>query len=457
MARGFQPHLPILHLSRCFSGVPKIVAKRYAKDAVLLPSSNGDPILNLDGIEAFYSEYLKQKPQKRVLEGSIRFGFDWAEDVGVCEICLRDPVSGTVRKIKARYSFFYVWESHQWKILHHHSSILGAVEAKPAAIPSVLAGPMNTERVQNLFQFLQDAINTGDSDAVARRFTDDGLLLPLEVYESPKRGYHEIYNYMDEFLIGRPKMSKVDRIQVSVDPALPGLQTWAKDVGVLELTFKKDGSKLNARYSLDYVLDKDGVWKVSQFHITPLPQDWAQLRQKWTPSMVGRGAETSTTPSIGTEIDNTKHLPPKVTEDQVRGWFIEWNNAMATGDPKVVMNRYAKDAIMMTTMSQQPKTTAREISQFYRIFLWNRPQARQLESYVTLSSHWAKDVGVLEYSFSKSDGQLQKVRERYSFLYTFDEAAGWRIAHHHASVIPNGLAARSGAIHESSDNSQPFQ
>ncbi|KAL3914246.1 MAG: hypothetical protein SGARI_000227, partial [Bacillariaceae sp.] len=396
-------------------------------------------------------------PQKRVLESSIRVGFGWAEDVGLCEITLRDPVSGMARKIKARYSFVYVWEGHQWKILHHHSSILGAVAAKPVPAPSVSAGPMTPERVQNLFQLLQDAIDTGDSDAVARRFTDDGLLLPLEMYEQPVRGYHEIRDYMDEFLVGRPEVSKVERIQVSVDPEVPGHQTWAKDVGVLELTFKKDGSKLNARYSIDYVLDNDGVWKVFHFQLSPLPQDWAELRQSWTPSMVVRGAETSSTPSVGLEDPGPALMPPTVAEGQVRGWFVEWNTAMATGDPSVVMNRYAPDAVMMTTMSQQPKTTPQEIAQFYQMFLWNRPQAKQLESHVTLASHWAKDIGVLEYTMTKSDGQVQKVQERYSFLYTFDEAAGWRIAHHHASVMPGTLSGNSGAIRETNDGSQHFQ
>ena len=27
-------------------------------------------------------------------------------------------------KVKARYSFVYVWEDDEWKIAHHHSSVM---------------------------------------------------------------------------------------------------------------------------------------------------------------------------------------------------------------------------------------------------------------------------------------------------------------------------------------------
>jgi hypothetical protein len=141
--------------------VPKIVAKRYAQDAVLSPSSSVGPIMDAKGIEEYYASYLLQNPQKRILNGRIRIGHGWSEDAGICEITFRDPVLGTTRTVKARYSFVYVWESHQWKILHHHSSILGAVEATPRNAPSLSKGPMTTQRVHNLFQLLQDAWDIG--------------------------------------------------------------------------------------------------------------------------------------------------------------------------------------------------------------------------------------------------------------------------------------------------------
>ncbi|KAG7370753.1 calcium/calmodulin dependent protein kinase II association-domain containing protein [Nitzschia inconspicua] len=451
------------------TGAPKLVAKRYAKDAVLLPSTNGDPVMTAEAIEEFYADYLLQKPQKRVLEGRVRVGYGWSEDAGICEISLQDPVSGLNRKVKARYSFVYVWEGHQWKILQHHSSILGAVEASPMCVPSMSSGPMTTQRVENLFQLMQDAWEIRDADAVARRFVDDGLLMPLDVYEAPKRGFFEIRDYMEEFLQGRPMISNVARTQVIIDPSIPGHQTWAKDVGTFEITFRKDGSNLHARYSLFYVLDGDGVWKISQFTVSPLPQDWKQIRAKHDSmdelrptvspprSTYNKKVGNSTVLAIESKEQQSKpSLPPKVTKEQVRQWFSEWNNAMATGDPSVVAHRYATHAVLMTTMSRKPKTTLQEIQEFYQLFLWNRPQAKALESFVTISEHWCKDVGVLEYVLRNNDGHAQRVKERYSFLYTYDETSGWKIAHHHSSIMPQELQESSGAIEVDSDNDSRF-
>ncbi|KAG7344368.1 calcium/calmodulin dependent protein kinase II association-domain containing protein [Nitzschia inconspicua] len=452
------------------TGAPKLVAKRYAKDAVLLPSTNVDPVMTAEAIEEFYADYLLQKPQKRVLEGRVRVGYGWSEDAGICEISLQDPVSGLNRKVKARYSFVYVWESHQWKILQHHSSILGAVEASPMCVPSMSSGPMTTQRVENLFQLMQDAWEIRDADAVARRFVDDGLLMPLDVYEAPKRGFFEIRDYMEEFLQGRPMITNVARTQVIIDPSIPGQQTWAKDVGTFEITFRKDGSILHARYSLFYILDGDGVWKISQFTVSPLPQDWKQIRAKHDSmdelrptvspprSTYNKKVGNSTVLAIEPKEQQSKpnNLPPKVSKEQVRQWFSEWNNAMATGDPSVVAHRYAAHAVLMTTMSRKPKTTLQEIQEFYQLFLWNRPQAKALESFVTISEHWCKDVGVLEYVLRDNDGHAQRVKERYSFLYTYDETSGWKIAHHHSSIMPQELQELSGAIEVDSDNDSRF-
>jgi uncharacterized protein (TIGR02246 family) len=439
------------------TGSPKIVAKRYANDAVLLPSTNEEPRMDAASILEFYEDYLTQKPHKQVLDGKIKIGHGWAEDAGICEISLQGP-AGVVRKIKARYSFVYLWESQQWKILHHHSSILGAVEATPTGPPSLSGGPMTTERVQNLFQLFQDAWEIRDSDSVAKRFVANGLLLPLNVYEAPKRGYSEIRDYFDEFLLNRPIISKIDRVQISIDPSLPGHQSWAKDVGTFEITFKKDQSILHARYALDYVLDDDGIWKISQFQVTPLPIDWGLLRVPDTsrPVSTASAATNNDLSSIEPQKERLVTQPPVVTEQQVRGWFVEWNNAMATGDPNVVANRYAQQAVMMATVSDTPRTTPQEILEFYQLFLGSRPQAKSLQSFVTISTHWCKDMGILEYTLKDSEGRIQQqIKERYSFLYVFDDAGGWKIAHHHSSVLPFGSSDSSKG--EKLDDSSSFQ
>ena len=40
-----------------------------------------------------------------------------------------------------------------------------------------------------------------------------------------------------------------------------------------------------------------------------------------------------------------------ITEDEVRGLFSLWNNALATLDPKQVAKRYAKNGVLLPTVS----------------------------------------------------------------------------------------------------------
>jgi uncharacterized protein (TIGR02246 family) len=405
--------------------------------------------MDTQAIEAFYAKYLLERPQKRILEGRVRVGRGWAEDAGVCEITTHGG-----KATKARYSFVYVWEGNQWKILHHHTSCLGAVDVSSSPSLSNPGGPMTKQRVENLFQLLQDAFDIKDPELVARRFCHDALFLPLDVYKPHKHGYQQIKEYFEEFLLDKPSISKVEQVLLTVDNAIQ--PKWAKDTGTLQVKFQTDGSTLHARYSIDYLVDEAGVWKISQFILSPLPNDWNQLLTvRRLPSIENYndkdflGSTTTSTTGEGVQVTS----PPTVTEEQVRSWFGEWNAAMATGDPEAVANRYATDAVMMTTASATPKSTPEEIQEFYQMFLWNRPKAKVLQSLVTRSTHWCKDVGVLEYTMNRGE---QRIRERYSFLYVYDDATGWKIAHHHSAVFVGDLT-ESGPEIRGDENSEYFQ
>ncbi|MCS6986027.1 MAG: SgcJ/EcaC family oxidoreductase [Sphingomonadaceae bacterium] len=102
---------------------PKRVAANYAKGAVLLPTVSNLPRTTPALIEDYFVMFLKQKPQGRIDERHITIGCDVATDVGVYTFTLANP-DGTTRQVKARYSFVYVPEGGQWKILHHHSSAM---------------------------------------------------------------------------------------------------------------------------------------------------------------------------------------------------------------------------------------------------------------------------------------------------------------------------------------------
>ena len=47
-------------------------------------------------------------------------GKNTCSDVGIYEFTM----GSTGAKVKGRYSFVYVWEDDEWKINHHHSSVM---------------------------------------------------------------------------------------------------------------------------------------------------------------------------------------------------------------------------------------------------------------------------------------------------------------------------------------------
>jgi len=464
--------LSVLYNYALATGNPKLVVKRYAKDAVLIPDANSEPLMDTQAIERYYETYLPQQPHKRIVSGRVRVGLGWAEDVGVCEISTSNQPS-----VKAPYSIVYVWEDKRWKILHHHTSSTGPVERLEEAVtesqrqPSAGA-PMTKERVQNLFQLFRDSLEVGDADVVARRFTGGAVYFPVDVYAPHRHGYDQIKEYFQEFLLNRPSISRVERALISIDPTSEEPK-WAKDTGILQVTFETDGSTLDARYAIDYVQDASGMWKISHFSMSPLPKDWKQLRTlRSTPVPKPPRTSSASTSTSGRSYcsrddyspDSTSTIPAKesieqkspspATEEEVRSWFEEWNSSMATGDAEAVVDLYAPEAVMFTSASASPKTTTEEIENFYEIFLLNRPEVKVIQYFVTTSEHWCKDAGVLEYTLS---GSKRKIRERYLFLYSYTETGGWKIVHHSSSPVPGDLREDGPQLPANSASSMFFQ
>lgn len=58
--------------------------------------------------------------QGEILESHVTIGKNTCSDVGIYEFTM----GATGAKVKGRYSFVYVWEDDEWKINHHHSSMM---------------------------------------------------------------------------------------------------------------------------------------------------------------------------------------------------------------------------------------------------------------------------------------------------------------------------------------------
>lgn len=130
-----------------------------------------------------------------------------------------------------------------------------------------------------------------------------------------------------------------------------------------------------------------------------------------------------------------------ITEDEVRQLFQLWNDALLTGDSDAVARRYAKNAVLLPTVSDIPRTTYAGIKDYFDNFLKLKPEGKIIESYVSVGENYCKDVGI--YEFKKgTDGSV--VRARYSFVYV-PEDGEWKISHHHSSLMPEKLLADANA------------
>ncbi len=67
----------------------------------------------------------------------VTIGHNWCQDAGIYEFTM----GATGDKVKGRYSFVYVWEDGEWKISHHHSSVMPEAFLGPSPKPAMKEEP----------------------------------------------------------------------------------------------------------------------------------------------------------------------------------------------------------------------------------------------------------------------------------------------------------------------------
>jgi uncharacterized protein (TIGR02246 family) len=103
------------------------VAQLYADHATLLPTLSNIPRNDYESIKDYFDKFLQRQPHGRIVEGFVQLGDDgtWAQDNGIYEFTM--GIDSTV--VRARYSFVYQLleedeQKAEWKIVHHHSSLM---------------------------------------------------------------------------------------------------------------------------------------------------------------------------------------------------------------------------------------------------------------------------------------------------------------------------------------------
>lgn len=99
---------------------PGKVVANYAPDAVLLPTVSNKPRFTQQEREAYFREFLKNKPQGKITERRIQLGCNKAVDAGLYTFTM--GANGAV--VPARYTFTYENRGGEWLISSHHSSAM---------------------------------------------------------------------------------------------------------------------------------------------------------------------------------------------------------------------------------------------------------------------------------------------------------------------------------------------
>ncbi len=136
-------------------------------------------------------------------------------------------------------------------------------------------------------------------------------------------------------------------------------------------------------------------------------------------------------PRKTTHVPRTETCKP-ISEKKIAALFERWNDALQTGDPHKVTANYAEDAILLPTVSNQPRLTQAEREEYFEKFLLDEPSSVIDFRQIYLGCNVAIDAGLYTFTFGRT-GQVAPAR--FTFTYRWD-GEQWLITSHHSSVMP---------------------
>ena len=127
-----------------------------------------------------------------------------------------------------------------------------------------------------------------------------------------------------------------------------------------------------------------------------------------------------------------------ISRSEVEGLFDRWNAELASGDAARVAALYSDDALLLPTLSNQPRDTPAAIRDYFEGFLARAPRGRIDSRRISLGCNAALDAGTYSFRLTGPDGAAPEwVQARYTFVYVHGPG-GWQILHHHSSLQPPG-------------------
>lgn len=140
------------------------------------------------------------------------------------------------------------------------------------------------------------------------------------------------------------------------------------------------------------------------------------------------------TPALAQRPTSPKCAP--VTEAALDQQFAKFNAAWATKNPDTVTNLFARDAVLLPTVSNVPRTDHAQIRDYFVSFLRGEPVGTINTSTIKLGCNVAYRMGTWTVGLTnQNSGVRNDVKARYSFIYAWSDGE-WKIAHLHSSMMP---------------------
>jgi len=124
-------------------------------------------------------------------------------------------------------------------------------------------------------------------------------------------------------------------------------------------------------------------------------------------------------------------------EKEILEAFNKWNEALQTGNSKVVAAMYDEnDGILLPTVSPKVRHNREEIADYFDHFLEKHPFGTIDEANVRVYGDIAINSGLYTFELDGEEkGSRVKVGARFTFVYK-KKGDDWVILEHHSSVLP---------------------
>ena len=120
-----------------------------------------------------------------------------------------------------------------------------------------------------------------------------------------------------------------------------------------------------------------------------------------------------------------------MSKEQIHQAYQLWQELVAAEKSEDVVNCYAKNAILLPTVSNTVCNTPELIKDYFDLFLAKKPRCKEIENHIRVFDTVATNSGV--YRFTLNEDVV--VDARFTFVY--EQINGeWKIIEHHSSKMP---------------------